>query len=155
VKPHALRNPRRPLPRELVPLREALEEIDLEALDARGRDDMDRLLAAGLRALRRAADRDAGVLRRRGWDHASPSIARDPHDRGGGPFDLLVDHPRREYCNGTKVYVAEPYGYGVGADAVRRLGDAVDDGWSIRIDAELATHFPGRTVAVRFRRAES
>lgn len=156
VDPHSLRAPNRPLPEALTPLREALEGIDFRKLDARGRDEMDRMLAAGLQAVRLARDRQAGVTRRRGWDQGSPAgIARDPYGRGGvNPFDLLVDHPRREWRNGAKVYVAEPYGYGFGADALRRLAQVVDDGWSIRIDAELATHFPGRTVAVRLRRAE-
>lgn len=146
---NALRNRQRPLPESLHPVRDALERIDASALGPEEREELGRVLSAALQAVRRKEQRANGITRRQGWDRGAPLSVEGRFRRTGGPCDLLVDHPRREYLDGVKMYISEPYGYGFDAEALRRLAKVAEAGWTVRVDAESATHFPGRTVAVR------
>ena len=49
-------------------------------------------------------------------------------------------------------YVSEPYS--LDEDGLQRLLEFAKQGWEITIRAWGATHFPGHTVAVEFRRKE-
>lgn len=153
----------RPLTPKLLALTAALEAV-AEHGNAEERDDAERLAAAFLAHQNTRARVDQGYTGATpGWGKRGPGAHRDSYglvhydrDRNGAPRRASwIDHPYRLVAKGEperSVYVAEPYGYSLDANAVRHMADLVSDGWDIHLDARLALHFPGRTIAITLKR---
>lgn len=109
--------------------------------------------AATMARERKALLEKTGWKRLEQWDRNGPGVRRGPYNTWslGPPVGCVYDHGYRLRCtaeDGTTrtVYVSEPYE--LGNTALAALAALAADGWDVMIRADVATHFPGATVAV-------
>lgn len=116
---------------------------------AKGREALDEDDQSRLRAAAEVVHNSNLILRRfkwagRDWSRNGPGGGNRTGYRSAG----LVDHAYTlvSLATGVRVYVSEPYG--LGPDALREIGQLIDEGWDVQVEADRAIWFPGRTVAV-------
>jgi hypothetical protein len=92
-----------------------------------------------------------GYVVRQGWDAGAPFVEFVNGDRQAWlvrHIAGLLDHLYRIVTPEETVYVSEPYDL-YDFDGIAK---ARESGWDVTVSAARALHYPGRTVAVVFRR---
>lgn len=116
-----------------------------------------------LAAVRLAAERSQ-ILTEQGWEEREwrPCRGRPlAKYNGAGRFwewdghPHWLDHPYRlvNKAKGREVFVAEPYG--ITGDDLESLLKLETEGWDVIIDAGMALHFPGWTIAIWLERPKA
>ena len=114
----------------------------LSGLSGAQLDHLERVLSAGLAAVREQQFLKCRLLRTEHWDRRGPGL-----DELGFRTASWLDHLSRLVLPCGRVYYrSEPYR--LGAAALRELVALEDEGWDVSVRPELSTHFPGRTAAV-------
>lgn len=116
-----------------------------------------------LAAARMAAQRSQ-ILKKQGWEEREwrPYRGRPLAKYHGlcrfwdwDEHPHWLDHPYRlvNKAKGRDVFVAEPYG--ITSEDLESLRKLETEGWDVIIDAVLALHFPGWTIAIWLERPKA
>lgn len=97
--------------------------------------------------------KESGLKILPGWDSKAPEVF--VHFVHGTAYEILesyntrlLDHLYRIKHDSNVTYITEPYQ--LEEDEILLIAEVIKSGWQVDIHSQIALHYPGRTIAVRF-----